>query len=226
MLKNHYDIKPGSYYGNKRAEMLDFLPPDANKVLEIGCGEGAFGSAMKDWGVGHVTGIELFEDAARTAAQRIDRVLNTDALQGIDRLAGETFDCIVCNDVLEHLADPWAVLRRAHGLLTPGGVVVASIPNLRYFPVLKELVLQAEFEYQREGVLDRTHLRFFTCKSVARLFEETGYSVRELKGLRGIVFPWKFALMNRFLGGRFDDARYLQFACVAESPGVPAGNIS
>jgi len=126
----------------------------------------------------------------------------------------------VCNDVLEHLPDPWTVLRQAHGLLNPGGVVVASIPNLRYFPVLKDLVLRGEFEYQRDGVLDRTHLRFFTRKSIGRLFEDTGYSVRAVEGLRGIVFPWKFGLLNRMLGRRFEDSRYLQFACIAESPGA------
>lgn len=220
MLQDQYGSKPGTYYGNTRAEMLDFLPPGTGRVLEIGCGDGTFGAAMKAWGVAQVIGIELFEDAARAAATRIDRVLHTDALQGIQRLAGETFDCIVCNDVLEHLPDPWTVLRQAHGLLNPGGVVVASIPNLRYFPVLKDLVLRGEFEYQRDGVLDRTHLRFFTRKSIGRLFEGTGYSVRAVEGIRGIVFPWKFGLLNRMLGRRFEDSRYMQFACIAESPGA------
>jgi 2-polyprenyl-3-methyl-5-hydroxy-6-metoxy-1,4-benzoquinol methylase len=212
-----YQIKPAPYFKYGRREMLPFMPAHATNVLEIGCGEGEFAATLKAERQVQVTGIEPFEAAARIADARIDRVLHVDVNAGIVELKGELFDCIVCNDVLEHLVDPWDTLKRLRPLLADHGVLIASLPNMRYMPVLKDLVLKGEWRYQDQGVMDRTHLRFFTQKSMQTLFEESGYRMTHIQGINAMALPWKFSLLNRLTLGAFSDAQYQQYACVAQS---------
>ena len=94
-------------------------------------------------------------------------------------------------------------------------MVVASLPNVRYYPVLKELMLTKNFEDQDSGVLDRTHLRFFTEASMGRLFADTGYRTVSVEGIKTSPLPWKLGLLNKFLYGALDDTRYMQFAVSA-----------
>ncbi|HSV54430.1 MAG TPA: class I SAM-dependent methyltransferase [Burkholderiaceae bacterium] len=223
MPGSSYEEKPDFYFNRERGEMLPFVPGTACRILEIGCGEGLFAAALKRQRPVEIIGIEPFAEAAREAATRIDQVHCVEIEQGLAKLHGEAFDCVVCNDVLEHLVDPWEVLRKLRALLRPGGTVVASIPNVRYMPVLKSLVLQGGWEYQDAGVLDRTHLRFFTQSGIRALFSQSGYRVNALQGINGIRFPWKFGLLNRLTLGALDDTRYVQFACVAEALPEPEG---
>ena len=94
-----------------------------------------------------------------------------------------SFDCILFNDVLEHMLAPELALRYARRLLTPGGVVVASIPNIRSFPTLWRLMFHGSWEYQDAGVLDRTHLRFFTKSSMVDMFEREGFALEKVCGI-------------------------------------------
>jgi 2-polyprenyl-3-methyl-5-hydroxy-6-metoxy-1,4-benzoquinol methylase len=164
----------------------------------------------------HVTGIEPFASAARVASSRLDRLLEADVNDGIVALEGQRFDCIVCNDVLEHLADPWDTLKRLRPLMAPGGTLVASLPNMRFMPVLKDLVLKGEWRYVEQGVMDRTHLRFFTRKNMQTLFEESGYQLTQLQEINAIRFPWKFGLFNRLFWSAFAVAQFQQYACVVK----------
>ena len=210
-----YENKQSSYFENPREEMLPFIPTDVSRMLEIGCGNGAFGALLKRSRDVEVTGVEAFPDAAERAREVLDQVLGSNVEVDELELPQGYFDCITYNDVLEHLRDPWMTVSRLSCFLRPGGYVVSSIPNVRYFDVFKDLLVNKEWVYQDEGVLDRTHLRFFTEKSIPRMFEETGYEVLQLQGIHGRRFPWKFALLNFLNGGRFDDVAYRQFACVA-----------
>lgn len=214
-LEKQYQAKQDRYFSYDRSEMLPFVPSGARRILEIGCGEGGFGSMLRQQRGIQVVGIEPVEAAARVAEQRLDQVWQMNIEEGIRHLADDRFDCIVCNDVLEHLLDPWEVLRGLRPLIVPGGVIVASIPNIRYMPVLKEFVLEGLWRYQERGVMDKTHLRFFTKRSMGELFELSGYALQHIEGINGLRFPWKFGLMNALFGGAFDDARFMQFACVA-----------
>lgn len=135
--------------------------------------------------------------------------------RGVACLRGETFDYAIFLDVLEHLRAPWDILTELQNYLAPGATVIASIPNLRHFQLIKSLLLRKRFEYQGEGVMDRTHLRFFTCDDIAQLFASTAYSVSRMEGLIKGGFPWKFRMLNRLLLGALDDMQYLQFAVVA-----------
>ncbi len=216
-----YGEKTNKYYAYQRREMFPFVPTDVHELLEVGCGEAHFAAALKADRAVHVTAIEPFAAAAEVARGRVDRLLETDVEHGFAQLPDASFDGVVFNDVLEHLVDPWWALVETKRLLRPDGCVVASLPNMRYMPVLKDLVLNGDWEYCDAGVMDRTHLRFFTRRSIARLFGATGYGVERLEGINGIAFPWKFGLLNRLTGGALDDTRYVQFACVARP--LPVG---
>lgn len=204
----------GAYYRNVRLEMLPFLPAAARRVLELGCAEGAFAATVKERTGAEVWGIEFNAQAAESAAAAIDRVLVGDADARIAELPDAYFDAVVCNDVLEHLVDPGGTLARLRRTLTPDGVVVASIPNIRYLPALRTLLFQADFPQEDEGIFDRTHLRFFTRRSIVRMFETAGFTVRRIEGInarRGLLG----VLLAVLSFGFFADGFYLQYACVA-----------
>ena len=210
-----YAEKDAEYFGYPREEMLAFVPERATEVLEVGCGAGAFAAALKRARKVRVTAIEPFPEAAAFADQHVDRLIRAPIEEGLHTLEGQAFDCVVMNDVLEHLVEPWLTLKALGPLLAEDGVVVASIPNIRYMPVLREYFVEGEWRYQDYGVMDRTHLRFFTKKSMIRMFMECGYEVLQIEGINESPLPWKFGLLNRLLAGRFDDARFIQFAVVA-----------
>ncbi len=195
--------------------MLPFVPAQARRILDVGCGQGCFAARLKADRQAEVWGIEIDPVASGMAAERLDRVLTGDALEVVPALPDGFFDCIVLNDILEHLVRPETLLRLLQPKLAPGGRVVASLPNVRHFPELWRLVVRGEWEYTDEGLLDRTHLRFFTRRSMGRLFAGAGYRVLRQEGITP-TRSWKFRLVNLLALGRLGDSRYLQFACVAE----------
>lgn len=214
--ENGYTDKPKSYFSNERREMLDFVPKNAKNILEIGCGKGDFGALLKQQIGTAVTGIELFPSAALEARSKLDSVIEGDIETDEINLPPNQYDCLIFNDVLEHLRDPWTALAKLSKSLKPGGYVVASLPNMRHYEVFKDLLINMDWHYQDWGVLDRTHLRFFTFKTGRELFEQCGFRVLRLEGIRGTPFPWKFGAFNILMGGRLDDMRYMQFAIQAQ----------
>lgn len=210
------DVKDPAYYGRPRREMVGHVPATASAVLDIGCGAGAFGAGLKqEWGrLGRpleVWGVEMDPAAATRAATVLDEVRVGDAAGVLRDLPTGRFDAIILNDILEHVVDPAELLRLARPLLRPGGCVVSSVPNVRFFPNVVELVVRGRWEYTDEGILDRTHLRFFTRSSAVALFAEAGYRVESVVGINptGSV---KFQLVNLLTFGRWADMRFLQFA--------------
>ena len=158
-----------SYFGHGRPEILALVPGTARSVLDIGCGAGRLGKAIKARQQAEVVGIELNEDAAEAARTRIDQVFVGD-VEAMDLpFPPGRFDAIVCGDILEHLREPDRVLRRAKDWLEPDGTLVASIPNVRHHSVVRS-VLEGNWTYESAGLLDRTHLRFFTRREIEKLF--------------------------------------------------------
>lgn len=150
-------------------------------VLDVGCATGYLGEALIARGC-TVTGIEIDSEAAEEARTRLDRVivgdlatLDLDAVLGSDR-----FDVVLMGDVLEHMADPAALLLRAASLLNPGGSVVISIPNVGHGSVRLAL-LQGRWQYKDRGLLDRTHLRFFTRPAVEALVRDAGLRIVDMR---------------------------------------------
>jgi len=174
---------PDEYYRYDRPEMLPFVPSAARSLLEVGCGEGAFLGMLASERPEIVTrGIEI-NDAAATIGRDHGHDITAGAFPDVaDR--STRFDVIMFNDVLEHIADPWAALEATRELLTPGGAVVVSLPNIRHLDTIHEIVVKGDFRYREEGVLDATHLRFFTMSSARRMFEETGYVVDAITGIK------------------------------------------
>ncbi len=209
------DSKPSDYFAQTRPEMLGYVPRSVPRVLEVGCANGNFGAQLKrDHGAGEVWGVEMDPAAAQVALSTLDRVLVGDIGSLSDELPAGHFECIVMNDVIEHLADPEAVVARLKRVLARDGVIVCSIPNIRYLYTLFDLVVRKKWEYEDAGVLDRTHLRFFTMSSIRNFFEKLGFEVERLEGIHGLQ-SWKFTGLNALFLGQLSDTRFPQFACVA-----------
>ena len=210
------DVPDPSYYQSQRRKMLAFVPTDAKRFLELGCGSGGFGVFLRESRKNvHITGVEIHRESAQEARNRLDVVIEQPVEIALASIPKGSIDCVICNDVLEHLVDPWAVLQMITTVLRPSGTVVASIPNVRHFPVFKNYFLNGDWQYEKWGVLDRTHLRFFTRKSIERMFNETGFVTSRIEGIFSQPLPWKAALLNQLLGGRLDDMQFERFAYVA-----------
>jgi 2-polyprenyl-3-methyl-5-hydroxy-6-metoxy-1,4-benzoquinol methylase len=207
--------KPEWYYAQSRPEMVDFIPKGAKRILDVGCSEGKFALQLKETLGAEVWGIELSTSAAESAQRRLDRVLVGDIMEQLGQLPDQHFDCVIFNDVIEHLVDPYQVLLAIKQKLSSRGVIVTSIPNVRYFRNLFNLVVRGDWRYEDFGTLDKTHLRFFTKKSIRSMFESLGYRIIQLKGINATP-SWKVAFFNLATLGAFSDTRYLQFCCIAE----------
>jgi len=203
------------YYINKREEMLQFIPEGSKKILEVGCGEGIFASAVKKKMNAEVWGVELSDDAAKKAEKVIDKVFHADFTTIINTLPQNNFDCIVFNDVLEHIPDPFTLLENIKVLLKENGCVVCSIPNVRYIGNLVELLLKKDWQYKDGGILDITHFRFFTKKSIERMFSNAGYELVRIEGINPTK-SMKVKLLGWLSFGLFSDSKYMQFATVAK----------
>lgn len=203
-----------SYFVHARREMLPFVPKASRKVLELGCAEGLFGAMLRTERGAEVWGIELNQEASAKASIRLDGVINGTVESSLASFQDKSFDCIICNDILEHLIDPFSVLKSFHRLLNADGVVVGSVPNIRYFPVLVDLLMHGDWRYTESGVLDQTHLRFFTRISLMRTLTECGYHIIGVEGINPTA-SLKVKLANIVSLGRLRDTRYLQFAFVA-----------
>jgi 2-polyprenyl-3-methyl-5-hydroxy-6-metoxy-1,4-benzoquinol methylase len=153
------------------------------------------------------------------AATRLDGVING---RFPDDAPDRAFDCVVFNDVLEHLDDPWRVLRETSSLVAPGGSVVASIPKVRHYSVLLPLALHGRWTYRDSGILDRTHVRFFTRATMVELFETTGWRVEAVTATRlSVPTDGEVARVLALLGRRAEPFRARNYVVVATRAGEP-----
>ena len=206
--------KPPGYFNGLRQDMLKYLPGHPGKSLEFGCGDGGFSTLLKERFGTETWAVELDETAAHKAAEKLDKVISADALEAVGQLPDNYFDVIIFFDILEHLADPYHLLSEVKAKLAKEGIVVASIPNVRYWRVLVELVVHGNWEYKSHGVLDKTHLRFFTRKSIGKMFEESGFEILTLEGIHP-THSRTFRMLNAIFLNAIADARYKHFAVVA-----------
>lgn len=190
------------YFAGLNEHLLRAVPADAKSVLEVGCADGRLGEAVRKRGGVKVYGVELNAEAAARAATRLDRVFRIDATRELPDLAPGSIDVVTFGDVLEHLVDPGDTLRRFATLLAPGGRIVCCIPNVQHHSVLGQLV-RGEFQYQDAGLLDRTHLRFFTRASITKLLMDAGFAPRLLDPIEvpmGRRLAWALRPLQMCLG--------------------------
>lgn len=170
-------MKKPDYFSCERDDVARLVPVDARRILEIGAGFGALGRILQHRGDVAVDAVEINP----AAGPHLASVYRRHWIGDIEQLnldgALEQYDCIIFPDVLEHLIDPWSALKSLIPRLAQGGVVVASIPNVRNVGLLYRLIFQGRWDYEESGLLDRTHLRFFTRASIVELMEGAGLTI-------------------------------------------------
>lgn len=203
-----------SYYGYARPEVCALVPESAMRVIDFGCAGGALGRALKTARPGRlVFGVEPVAEQAARARAVLDEVHVGHAEDELPEAWGAP-DCVIFADVLEHLVDPWAVVRRARARLAPGGALVVSIPNVLHHSVLADL-LRGRFDYRDAGVLDRTHLRFFTAATARELVEQAGFRVERMERVVDTARFNKLATGTP-VGGRRTPRSLLADACTVQ----------
>jgi len=207
--------KGDAYYKHARPKILPFIPDPCSRVLDVGCGGGLFGELLKKERNCEVWGVEPVAEAADEAKIHLDNVINKKFLKEIG-LPSNHFDVIVFNDSLEHFPYPEPPLQYAKELLDLNGVLVCSIPNVRYIENVKHLLIDKDWKYTDEGILDHTHLRFFTKKSIRRTLENNGFEILKLDGINSHKWSgWKLNFLKAVFGEKIEDMRWLQFVVVA-----------
>lgn len=209
-----------SYLDDPRDNFAHLLPAAAGSVADIGCGPGGFGRTLRhQYPEARIVGVEAV--ASQAGHARVDHGYD-EVIDGYypEALADrpEKFDLICFIDVLEHIIDPWAVVEGLHRHLNPGGIVFAAIPNVQLASNITDL-LQGRWEYTDTGLLDRTHVRFFTRATAVSLFTEHGYAVDACDGANPMANygpPPKRALRSLIMRVA-PDSRYLHFVIQARS---------
>jgi 2-polyprenyl-3-methyl-5-hydroxy-6-metoxy-1,4-benzoquinol methylase len=219
------------YETNPRTDVQPFIPAGVTSALDVGCGGGGFGDTLRRvlGPDARLVGVEAVSTSAARARQHgFDDIVEGYFPQAMP--TAERFELVCFNDVLEHLVDPWQVLRACHAYLADDGRVLAAIPNVQYAPVSLGLV-RGRWQYVESGVLDRTHVRFFAFETVQSLFEDAGYEV-ELVGRANSVWqhdwsptapptwrrwtsgPFRTLLRRAFLR-LFPDAEFMHYVILA-----------
>lgn len=208
------------YYGNgERSNVANavLVRRDYLRVLEIGCGNGGFrknfGSGCEFWG------LDPNPTIAKLAEETVDRFFLGKFEDVSDQIPRNYFDLLVLNDVLEHMVDPESFLRQATDLLNYKGEIIGSIPNVRFADNLYRLLFLRDWRYVDQGILDKSHLRFFTRKSILRMFKDLNFDTEVLVGIgevslstlnfRMLVYTLGLKIISFIFG---QDARFLQFA--------------
>lgn len=216
-------MKLDYYYKNTRDEIRSFLPQNYQTVLEIGCGEGNFSKILKP--NCEIWGVELCEKASLKASLAFYKVI-TGRIQDVHtELPDIYFDLVVCNDVIEHVEDHDWLLETLKSKLKNKSYLVGSVPNVRYYNNLKRLLYNRDWSYTKDGILDSTHLRFFTELSLIKTLQNHSFLIEKISGINEINFKrygrmWLIHKIISYIAiflsfGAYSDVKYMQFAFLA-----------
>lgn len=197
-----YEIKQDSYFQGARPDVVKLIPVGPNRILELGCGEGkTLLNAREQGKAAELVGIDIISTTPTHSL--LDRYLQGDLDSLTIPYPDNYFDVVICADVLEHLVDPWDVLKRLVALLKPGGLLIASIPNARDYLLFTSIYLKGSFAYKQAGLFDRGHIRFFCKKDMRELLEEAGLSVVKfdftVEKIRKLAWLLSFGLFEQIL---------------------------
>jgi 2-polyprenyl-3-methyl-5-hydroxy-6-metoxy-1,4-benzoquinol methylase len=200
MLNQAHISNHDTYYNRERPSIVGLVRAGPHVVLDLGCGAGAVGRKLLQEGkASTMVGVELFAAAAQEAARHYSKV-HTGDIEEMTLPYTAHFDYVLCGDILEHLKDPYRVVKRIHGWLKDDGRLVCSLPNVRHWKVLADLAIRGAWDYQDAGVMDRTHLRFFTRRSCVNMLHDAGFEVEQW---RMLIFGRRYLLLNGMTLGLF-----------------------
>ncbi len=202
--------KKRSYFEAERPEVLNLIPNTVSKTIEFGCGNGNFSKSIKDNFETESWGVDIDEASAKNATLLLDNVIQGEAMQVLKKLPKNYFDCVICNDFLEHIVNPTEFLVALRPYLTNSALLICSLPNVRHWKNLGELLFDKDWRYREEGILDSTHLRFFTKKSMLRMLDDSGLKIEEIKGINAAK-SLRFHIPNILTFGIHNDMKFLQF---------------
>lgn len=201
---------PQDYHSNVRHDIVP-LVPDCGRLLDVGGGIGATARHLK--AIGRAKSVGVMDAVIDDHRDGIDFAssANLDDAAAVDAFLSQNgpYDVILALDVLEHLVDPWRLVRQLAAHLAPGGALVASIPNVRHISVVKPLLLSDQWTYADSGLLDRTHLRFFVKDSAVDLLEQAGLTVDRVEGTA--ITSRRHKLLNMIAFGRLAPFFTLQY---------------
>ncbi len=206
------ESKTGVYYSKLRSEILPLLPAHIDRLIDVGCGTGETAAHLKQTKTASwVCGIESSPAVAAIARERLDEVLETDIEKLELPYARESIDVILVLDVLEHLVQPWDVVKKLQAYLKPGAYMIASIPNVRNYSVTIPLLFKGDWQYRESDILDATHLRFFTKKTAIELMTMSGLELVDVghTGLRPWSPTWIFNIFTFGIFRGFFEFQYL-----------------
>ncbi len=198
------------YYELSRPEMLAFIPGQVSRTLEFGCAAGKFSALVKEKFDTEAWGVDLDEESIKKAEIVLDKAILGDVFEVIKSLPSSYFDCLICNDFLEHLAYPDDFLEAVKPVLAKNASLVCSLPNVRFWKNIRELLFEKDWRYREAGILDNTHLRFFTKKSMVRLMERHGFAIEEIRGINPSK-SLKFYIPNFLTFGTHKDMQFIQY---------------
>jgi SAM-dependent methyltransferase len=207
------------YFATARTEVLPWLPDRVSRMLDVGCGAGATTGAVRAAReVAWAGGIEYVEAVADKARGVCDRVWTGDAaLAPLEaEIAPGSLDLVLCLDVLEHMADPWTMVRRLSALIAPKGRLIVSVPNIRNWKFIWRLFASGDFRYRDAGLLDRTHLRFFVRDTAVELATCGGLALVTATSAQQWRLPDARRLLSVVSGGKLDEVVAKQWLVVAE----------
>ena len=205
VVSNLYLDKEDDYFSQVRSEIEDLLPNYSKETLDIGCGDGATLEWIKASKRCEKTyGIEISESSYLKAKKILDETLNINIEKEKNFFMKKKFDLILVLDVIEHLIDPWKFLNLIKSRLNEGGSIIISVPNIRHYSILKDLIFFGNWEYSQSGILDRTHLRFFTKKTLKKIFEKEKLNIEMLKKYP-IDYSGKAKILNKISFNLFSD---------------------
>jgi ubiquinone/menaquinone biosynthesis C-methylase UbiE len=216
-----YEQKEELYFINPRIDLISLMPRKAdNRVLEVGAGGGDTLVEIKKQNLAvEVVGLELMTiPGSHQNDPSIDRFVICDIEKSELDFPDSYFDVILLGDVMEHLLDPWDFLRKASRVLKKGGVILASMPNIRYYTAMIRIFFKGDFRYENHGLFDRTHFRWYCKKNLKELFETPTLSCREVfSRSRLLKLGWtKTRIFNLLTFGLFEEFLTLQYIIIAE----------
>jgi SAM-dependent methyltransferase len=207
------------YFGTARREILPFLPAKVGRLLDLGCGTGATTALVRqERAVEWAGGVEIDPVSAKAAEAICTHVWsgNAEQIPFESEIAPASLDLVLCLDTLEHLADPWAMVRRLSPLLGEGGRLIVSVPNIRNWKFLWRLAAYGDFRYRDAGLLDRTHLRFFVRETAAELATCGGLRLLAAVNAHPFAFPDARWFLSRVSMGRLEGLLAKQWLVVAQ----------